>query len=98
VLRVRAELLADGGPALWEDFMAELRSEHLGAPHRRATARPRASAWPPPTLRPSPSRQIEATFSPPIGARSVAKATRDAPAQGYPESPSVAADDSDVAG
>ena len=31
-LRVRAELLADGGPALWEDFMAELRSEHLGAP------------------------------------------------------------------
>jgi hypothetical protein len=32
VLRVRAELLADGGPALWEDFMAELRSEHLGAP------------------------------------------------------------------
>jgi DNA-binding HxlR family transcriptional regulator len=30
-LRVRAELLADGGPALWEDFMAELRSEHLGA-------------------------------------------------------------------
>jgi len=31
VLRVRAELLVDGGPALWEDFMAELRSEHLGA-------------------------------------------------------------------
>jgi DNA-binding HxlR family transcriptional regulator len=31
-LRVRAELLAAGGPALWEDFMAELRAEHLGAP------------------------------------------------------------------
>jgi len=31
MLRVRAELLVDGGPALWEDFMAELRSEHLGA-------------------------------------------------------------------
>ena len=31
-LRVRAELLADGGPALWEDFMAELRTEHLGVP------------------------------------------------------------------
>jgi hypothetical protein len=29
-LRVRAELLAAGGPALWEDFMAELRTEHLG--------------------------------------------------------------------
>ncbi len=28
---MRAELLVDGGPALWEDFMAELRSEHLGA-------------------------------------------------------------------
>ncbi|MGI8578147.1 MAG: winged helix-turn-helix transcriptional regulator [Nocardioidaceae bacterium] len=31
-LRVRAELLADGGPALWEHFMAELRADHLGAP------------------------------------------------------------------
>lgn len=29
-LRVRAELLADGGPAMWEDFMTELRAEHLG--------------------------------------------------------------------
>lgn len=28
--RVRAELLADGGPAMWEDFMTELRAEHLG--------------------------------------------------------------------
>jgi DNA-binding HxlR family transcriptional regulator len=31
-LRVRAELLSEGGPALWEDFMDELRTEHLGAP------------------------------------------------------------------
>jgi DNA-binding HxlR family transcriptional regulator len=31
-LRVRAELLADGGPDLWDDFMAELRAEHLGTP------------------------------------------------------------------
>jgi DNA-binding HxlR family transcriptional regulator len=31
-LRVRAELLEQGGPALWESFMAELRSVHLGAP------------------------------------------------------------------
>jgi hypothetical protein len=31
-LRVRAELLADGGPDLWDDIMAELRAEHLGAP------------------------------------------------------------------
>ena len=31
-LAVRAELLEDGGPAMWEDFMAELRVTHLGAP------------------------------------------------------------------
>ncbi len=31
-LRVRAELLADGGPELWADFMDELRAEHLGKP------------------------------------------------------------------
>lgn len=29
-LRVRAELLADGGSARWEDLMTELRAEHLG--------------------------------------------------------------------
>ncbi len=31
-LSVRAALLEDGGPPLWEDFMAELRHLHLGAP------------------------------------------------------------------
>jgi DNA-binding HxlR family transcriptional regulator len=31
-LRVRAELLAAGGPEVWAAFMAELRSTHLGAP------------------------------------------------------------------
>ena len=31
-LTVRAELLAEGGPPLWERFMADLRAEHLGAP------------------------------------------------------------------
>jgi DNA-binding HxlR family transcriptional regulator len=41
-LRVRAELLADGGPELWQDFMDELRTEHLGAPAPPAD-RPRAS-------------------------------------------------------
>lgn len=29
-LSTRAELLEDGGPALWEDFMEELRARHLG--------------------------------------------------------------------
>lgn len=31
-LSVRAELLEQGGPALWEAFMDELRHLHLGAP------------------------------------------------------------------
>ena len=31
-LSVRAQLLEEGGPALWDDFMAELRTAHLGAP------------------------------------------------------------------
>ena len=31
-LSVRAQLLEEGGPALWDDFMDELRVAHLGAP------------------------------------------------------------------
>ncbi|QCI67394.1 winged helix-turn-helix transcriptional regulator [Phreatobacter stygius] len=31
-LSIRAQLLEEGGPALWERFMAELRLEHLGLP------------------------------------------------------------------
>ncbi|WP_193370225.1 winged helix-turn-helix transcriptional regulator [Pelagibius marinus] len=35
-LSIRAQLLAEGGPPMWEDFMAELREAHLGeAPARR---------------------------------------------------------------
>jgi DNA-binding HxlR family transcriptional regulator len=34
-LRVRAELLAAGGPPLWAEFMDELRTIHLGAPASR---------------------------------------------------------------
>ncbi|MDQ6777503.1 MAG: helix-turn-helix transcriptional regulator [Actinomycetota bacterium] len=45
-LHMRAELLVDGGSELWEDFMAELRSEHLGAP--------------PPGGRPTPSQPLAA--------------------------------------
>jgi DNA-binding HxlR family transcriptional regulator len=33
-LRIRAELLAAGGRPLWEEFMDELRSIHLGEPPR----------------------------------------------------------------
>ena len=31
-LAIRAELLERGGPELWDDFMDELRTTHLGAP------------------------------------------------------------------
>ena len=31
-LSIRAQLLEDGGPPMWEAFEAELRSLHLGAP------------------------------------------------------------------
>jgi DNA-binding HxlR family transcriptional regulator len=34
-LRVRAEVLAAGGPELWAEFMAELRTLHLGGPTPR---------------------------------------------------------------
>lgn len=33
-LSIRARLLDEGGPPMWDDFMAELRAEHLGPPHR----------------------------------------------------------------
>ena len=32
VLRVRAQILHEGGPALWEEYMNELRQHHLGTP------------------------------------------------------------------
>ncbi|MCX5535938.1 helix-turn-helix transcriptional regulator [Streptomyces sp. NBC_00006] len=41
-LTVRARLLEDGGPQLWEDLMDELREVHLGIP-RPNPDRPRAS-------------------------------------------------------
>ena len=31
-LAIRAQLLEEGGPPLWEAFMAELRHKHLGTP------------------------------------------------------------------
>jgi DNA-binding HxlR family transcriptional regulator len=34
----RAKVLATGGPALWEDYMDELRETHLGADARRRPA------------------------------------------------------------
>ena len=34
-MTIGAQLLADGGPRLWEAFMKELRAVHLGAPAPR---------------------------------------------------------------
>ncbi len=36
-LAVRAELLERGGPQLWEEFMDELREQHLGIPRPAGT-------------------------------------------------------------
>lgn len=33
-LSIRAQLLEEGGPGLWDRFMDDLRCEHLGAPAR----------------------------------------------------------------
>jgi DNA-binding HxlR family transcriptional regulator len=45
-LRTRAELLEQGGPALWQEFMDELRHSHLGStpPPRTPTVRERLNA------------------------------------------------------
>lgn len=34
-LGIRAQLLAAGGPRMWEAFMDELRERHLGKPHKK---------------------------------------------------------------
>ena len=46
VLRIRAELLEQGGPALWQEFMDELRHVHLGSgtPPRSPSVRERMNA------------------------------------------------------
>lgn len=49
-LRVRAQVLHDGGPQLWDDFMSELRERHRGisAPH---------------TCRPAVGEQLDAAYA-----------------------------------
>ncbi|HET6525319.1 helix-turn-helix domain-containing protein [Sphingopyxis sp.] len=37
-MSIRQELLEEGGPMLWDDFMNELRTLHLGAPPRGDSA------------------------------------------------------------
>jgi hypothetical protein len=36
-LSIRAQLLEEGGPKLWAEFMDELRETHLGVKQRRKT-------------------------------------------------------------
>lgn len=48
--RVRSEILVAGGPALWADFMADLRTVHLGAP-------------PPPGPGPTASERMAAAYA-----------------------------------
>jgi DNA-binding HxlR family transcriptional regulator len=35
-LSIRAQLLEEGGPAMWDQLMAELREAHLGKPAKRS--------------------------------------------------------------
>lgn len=42
-LSIRAQLMEEGGPAMWERFMSELREEHLGIPAHDASAAGRSS-------------------------------------------------------
>lgn len=45
-LSIRAQLLEEGGPEMWEAFMMELRSLHLGAaPPERSTIRELTEAY-----------------------------------------------------
>jgi DNA-binding HxlR family transcriptional regulator len=37
-LGIRAEVLDEGGPALWDEFMSELREAHLGVASRRSSS------------------------------------------------------------
>lgn len=47
-LSVRARVLEEGGPAMWADFMAELRHRHLGTPYRGD--------------QPTPTQQLQAAY------------------------------------
>ena len=60
-LSIRAQLLEEGGPPMWEAFMAELRSLHLGAPapRRSVIAELQAAFEAVRGTRQAPLRQIE---------------------------------------
>lgn len=55
-LAIRAQLLEEGGPPMWEAFMAELRAAHLGAP-------------PAPTTTPSVAARLQAAYEAAVARR-----------------------------
>ena len=61
-LAIRAELLAKGGPEMWDAFMEELRERHLGA-------RPRTQKRDAPAV----SEQLQAAFEAVLAARKGAR-------------------------
>jgi DNA-binding HxlR family transcriptional regulator len=69
-LGIRAELLEQGGPRMWERFMRELREEHLGAPMEARPARRR------PSVRATLKAAYEAVIARRKSAAAPARATR----------------------
>lgn len=62
-LGLRAQLLHDGGPKLWDEFMAELRVVHLGEPARGKSKRDGDSV----------SARLQAAYEAAIARRGTAK-------------------------
>jgi len=60
-LSIRAILLEEGGPPLWEQFMSELRAEHLGAPLPPGQGRLRAPSDRPATALSWTGRSVRLT-------------------------------------
>ncbi len=65
-LGIRAQVLAEGGPALWEEFMSELREAHLGGPARRRAK----------TGEPSVSERLQAAYEAVVAKRKKSAARR----------------------
>jgi DNA-binding HxlR family transcriptional regulator len=65
-LDIRAQLLDEGGPALWDEFMSELREAHLGASARQ---RRRSEG-------PSVTERLQAAYEAVVAKRKKASARR----------------------
>jgi DNA-binding HxlR family transcriptional regulator len=65
-LGIRAQLLDEGGPALWDEFMSELREAHLGT---TARVRPKSD-------RPSVGAKLQAAYEAVVAKRKKSGARR----------------------